>query len=302
MVKKLILDMDPGIDDALALLAACRWPQAELLGVSVVAGNLPLEVVSANASGILKMLGTKTQVYNGASMPLHGKLYPAADIHGVQGLGYWQVEADAQRVSSVHAARFLAETARKHPHQVTLVATAPLTNVALALEHHPRDMENLAGVVLMGGALAVPGNVTPAAEYNIYADPDAAELVFNSGLNVTMVGLDVTRKVYLDSRDMGDLSCRGKIAQAIVAMASYYLERFGQLPLHDPLAILAAVRPELFKFKEVAVRVETRGEHCRGQTIADWQGSHGWPKNVNVALGVDTQNCRELLLDLWTRC
>lgn len=301
MVNRLVLDMDPGIDDALALLAACRWPQVDLLGVSVVAGNLPLEVVSANASGILRALGAKSQVYKGASMPLHGKLHDAADIHGAQGLGYWQVEADAQRVSSVHAAKFLAETAQKYPHEVTLVATGPLTNVALALEHHPREMDNLAGVVLMGGALTAPGNVTPVAEYNIYADPDAAELVFNSGLNVTMVGLDITRQVFLDSRDIENLSSQGEVAEAVVAMASYYLERFEQLPLHDPLALFAAVRPDLFEFKRVAIRVEGRGEHCRGQTIADWEGAHSWAKNVNVALGVDAHNCRELLLDLWTR-
>lgn len=302
MVTKLVLDMDPGIDDALALLAACCWPQVDLLGVSVVAGNLPLETVTANASGILRTVGAESQVYKGASMPLHGKLVDAADIHGAQGLGYWQIEADSQRISSLHAVQFLAETARKFPHAVTLVATGPLTNVALALEHHPKEMEMLAGVVLMGGALTVPGNVTPVAEYNIYADPDAAELVINSGLNLTMVGLDVTKKVFLESRDLEILSSLGEVGQAVAAMASYYLEKYPQLPLHDPLALLAAVRPELFEFQEVAVKIETRGEHCRGQTLVDWDGSHGWSKNVKVALGVDAQGCRELLMDLWGLC
>lgn len=159
MVKKLIMDMDPGIDDALALLAACRSPQVELMGVSVVAGNLPLEIVTANASGILQLVGSSARVYKGASMPLYGKLYDAADIHGPQGLGYWQVEADPTCVAPEHAVQFIADTAGKYPREVTLVATGPLTNVALALEHYPEDMGKLAGLVLMGGAVTVPGNV-----------------------------------------------------------------------------------------------------------------------------------------------
>lgn len=291
--------MDPGIDDALALIAACR-SAVEIMGVSVVAGNLPLETVTANASGILNFMGVETKVYKGAACPLYGKLEDAAAIHGPGGLGGWSVEPDRSRISQEHAVRFLAETARAHPGDVTLVTTGPLTNLAIALEYHRRDIESLAGVVFMGGALKVPGNVTPAAEYNIYADPDAAEIVFNSGLDLTMVGLDVTQMVCIDTRETKDLSKGSEAARAVAAMAGYYLETNPRLPLHDPLALLAAIEPGLFEFQKLPVRVETRGEFSRGRTIADFGGKL-WRENVNVALSVQADRCREILLDLWAR-
>lgn len=291
--------MDPGIDDALALMAACRSP-VDIMGVSVVAGNLPLETVTANASGILNFMCAETKVYKGAAGPLHGKLEDAASIHGPGGLGGWSVESDRSRISREHAARFLAKTARAYPGQVTLVTTGPLTNLALALEYHRRDIESLAGVVFMGGALKVPGNVTPAAEYNIYADPDAAEIVFNSGLDLTMVGLDVTQMVCIGARELEDLSKGSETARAVAAMAGYYLERHAQLPLHDPLALLAVLEPGLFEFQKLPVRVETRGEISRGRTIADFSAQL-WRENVNVALSVQAHRCREILLEMWAR-
>lgn len=300
MARMIIFDMDPGIDDAMALMAACRM-DVNILGVSVVAGNLPLETVAANASGILNLMGSDAQVYKGASGPLHGKLHDASDIHGRGGLGNWKVDADSVRISAVHAAKFIADTARAHPGQVTLVATGPLTNLAIALEYHRDDMNYLAGIICMGGALTVPGNVSPVAEYNIFADPDAAEAVFNSGLNPILIGLDVTRLVCLDERDVAMLSAGNDAARGVASMVSYYLERFPRLPLHDPLAFLAAMEPELFEFQDLAVRVEPRGELSRGQTIVDTDGAHGWPKNIKAALSVNAEQCRNILINAWTR-
>lgn len=297
MVKKLIMDVGPGIDGTLALMAACCLPQVDLLGVGVVAGNLPLETVAATASGILAATGASAQVYKGASLPLYGKFH----THRAQGLGRWPVEADPLRISEEHVVGFLAQAARCYPEEVTLVTTGPLTNLALALEYHPEEMKRLARVVLMGGALKVPGNVTPAAEFNISADPDAAELVFSSGLNLTLVSLDVTRQIGLDSRDIEALSSCGRAGKAVAAMAGRYLEGCQQLPLHGPVALLAAVRPDYFELAEVAVQVETRGQHCRGQVLVDWDGKQAWPHKIKAALGVDARSCRELLLDLWTR-
>jgi len=298
LVKKIILDMDPGIDDALALMAACSGP-AQVLGVTTVAGNLPLTTVTANASGLLKQLDTSIHVYPGAAAPLCAKTEHASQVHGPSGLGHWQVEADASRVESRHAAQFIAETARAHPHQVTLVATGPLTNLALALEHHGQDMQYLDQVVFMGGALTVPGNATPVSEFNIYADPDAAELVLGSGLNLTMVGLDVTHQVCLQDQDLAELARGGQAAAA--AMVQYYIERNGDMPLHDPLALLAALRPDLFKFQPVPVRVEVRGQDSRGQTMADFSRSHGWEENAQVALQVQSQRCKDFLMGLWSK-
>lgn len=300
MVKKLILDMDPGIDDALALMAACSLDSVEILGVSVVGGNLPLETVAANASGILLQMGSSAQVYKGASGPLYGKLADAADIHGSGGLGNWQVRSDPPRISSRHAAEFIAGAAHAHPGEVTLVATGPLTNLAIALEYHPRDLQNLAGVVFMGGALTVPGNVTPAAEFNIYTDPDAAEVVLNSDLQLTMVGLDVTQQVCFDEGDLRKLAAGGGNSTAVSAMSSYYIEKHGQMPLHDPLALLAALKPDFFTFRTLPLVIETRGAFCRGQTIADFSGEQNWNK-VRVAWQADKDRCKEYLMSLWAR-
>ncbi|MGI6366555.1 MAG: nucleoside hydrolase [Bacillota bacterium] len=299
MVKKLVLDVGPGIDAALALATACSWPEVDVLGVSAVAGNIPLEAVAANAGGLLRELGSSARVYKGASMPLHGKPPLAAGVQGAQGPGCWPMEAEPSRISSQHAAAFMAEVARKYPHEVILVTTGPLTNLALALEYHPEAMKSLGGVVLTGGALKVPGDVTPAAESNIYADPDAAELVLGSGLDLTMVGLDV--QVRWAAPDVDALSSRGRAGKTMAAMACCYLEKCRQLSLRAPLALLAAVRQDLFALQEVAVQVETRGRHCRGQVLGDWGGQHTWPHKIKVIMGVDARSCQELLMELWTR-
>lgn len=297
MVKKLILDTDPGIDDALALIAAVRCREAEVFGVSVVAGNLPLETVSANASALLALLGSSARVYPGASGPLYGKLRDASDIHGPGGLGGWRLEPDACRIDSCHAAEFMARTAAAFPGQVTLVTLGPLTNLALALEHHPREMQQLAAVVIMGGALRVPGNVTPTAEFNIWADADAAQLVLSSGLDLTMVGLDVTQNMKLQPEDISSLAGGDAAAQGAAQMIEYILRAHGEYPLHDPMAFTAAVMPELFSFDAVPVTIETRGSICRGQTIADYSGQ-GTGK-VKVAREAAYGDCRDFLMNLW---
>lgn len=298
MVKKLILDTDPGIDDALALIAALRCQEAEVLGVSVVAGNLPLDTVSANASALLALLGSTARVYPGASGPLYGKLRDASDIHGPGGLGGWRLEPDSSRIAGCHAAEFMARTAAAFPGQVTLVTLGPLTNLALALEHHPREMRQLAAVVIMGGALRVPGNVTPTAEFNIWADADAAQLALNSGLDLTMVGLDVTQNMKLEPEDISSLAGGDAAAQGAAQMIEYIVRSEGEYPLHDPLAFTAAVLPELFVFETVPVTVETRGSLCRGQTIADYSGQ-GSPGKVKVAREAAYSDCRDFLMNLW---
>ena len=299
MVKKLILDCDPGIDDALALIAACKQRQAEVLGVSVVAGNLPLETVTANASAILAFMNSPARVYPGATGPLYGKLQDASDIHGPGGLGGWRLEPDAKRVDSCHAAEFMARTAAAFPGQVTLVTLGPLTNLALALEHHPRELQKLAAVVIMGGALTVPGNVTPAAEYNIWADPDAAQLVLSSDLDLTMVGLDVTANMRLENEDIRRLTQGGPVARGAARLIEYIVREQGEYPFHDPLAFTAAVQPDYFAFDTVPVAVEPRGAICRGRTVADYSGRGNYRK-VKVAIKADYGKCRRLLIDLWT--
>ncbi|HOB34193.1 MAG: nucleoside hydrolase [Firmicutes bacterium] len=302
MVTKLILDVDPGIDAALALVTACCWDKAELLGVGAVAGARPLDEAVANAAGILKEMGCPAQVFPGASLPLHGKRQQASGLRGLGGLGHWRAAPDPDRVSPTHAALFIAQAARAHPGQVALVAAGPLTNVALALEYHPQDVAQLAALVLMGGVVNGGKTVTPAAEYNIFADAAAADIVLNSGLNTVVIGQDTAREVFLDAGDICRLAGGGKAARAVVALAGPWVRELSALPLHAPLALLAAVQPCLFAFGEAAVAVEARGDWTSGCILADWEGKHNWPNKVQIALQVDARRSKELLLDLWTRC
>jgi len=297
MVKKIILDTDPGIDDALALIAAVRCKDVDVLGVSVVAGNLPLDTVTKNTSAILAALNSPARVYPGASGPLYGKLQDASDIHGPGGLGGWRPPPDASRIDSCHGAEFIARTAAAFPGEVTLVTLGPLTNLALAAEHFPGDVEKLAAVVAMGGALGVPGNVTAVAEFNFWADADAAAMVLNSGLNLSLVGLNVTRDMVLEREDMLALTRGDAVAQGAARMIEYMVANEGEYPFHDPLALTAAIKPEFFTWDAVPVAVETRGNLCRGQIIPCKDGEQG--ACIKVATGADYRCCRGFLLDLW---
>lgn len=296
MVKRIIIDTDPGIDDALALIAAVRCKEAQMLGASVVAGNLPLDTVTKNASAILAALNSPVRVYPGARGPLYGMLQDASDIHGPGGLGGWRLSPDDGRIDSCHGAEFIAKTAAAFPGEVTLVTLGPLTNLALALEHFPGEVEKLAAVVMMGGALGVPGNVTAVAEFNIWADADAASLVINSGLNLSLVGLNVTRDMVLEQEEVLAMAGGDAVAQGAARMIQYIVVKEGEYPFHDPLALTAALKPEFFTWDTVPVTVETRGM-CRGQIIPCRSREQG--AKVSIATGADYRRCRDFLMGLW---
>lgn len=296
MVSKIIIDTDPGIDDALALLAACRCREVEIMGVSTVAGNLPLETVTANASAILAFCGSPARVYPGASAPLYGNLRDAAHIHGPGGLGGWDLAPDSGRVDRRHAAEFIAGTAADNPGQVTLVTLGPLTNLALALARYPRQVRELKRVVAMGGALAVPGNVTPVAEFNIWANPNTTQTMIKGGLDLSLVGLDVTRDMRLEDQAIARLEGGGPGARQAACLIRYIEKKEGAHPLHDPLAFTAAIHPEFFTFDLLPLAVEIGGDYCRGQTVPLREGQGYLLKGARRA---DYRKCQEFLLDLW---
>jgi inosine-uridine nucleoside N-ribohydrolase len=300
MAKKLIIDCDPGIDDALALILAARVPDAQLLGLTTLAGNLPLSVTTGNATALAREIGLKPEilVWPGAAGPLQREFVDAGHIHGPRGLGNWHPEQDWSRVGLEHAVSFIARQASSYPGEITLVATGPLTNVALLLEYHAQEALHLAEVVFMGGALRVPGNVTPQAEFNIWADPEAAAAVLSSSLPLKMVGLDVTRQVLLTKSDLRRISKASILGVRAASMVEYYLDNLGVegCPLHDPLALMAALRPELFGFKELPVQVETSGCYSRGATIIH-PGAPGLP----AAMTVDREACREWLISVFSK-
>ncbi len=276
MGKRVLLDMDPGIDDALALLLALKSPELEVRAITTVAGNVEVEKTTRNALRILEYLGLETPpVVMGSDRPLVRELFTAKHVHGQDGLGGLPLPEPGLSPLPGRAEEVMAEEVERGE-KTTLVCTGPLTNLALALQKHPGMARRVEKVVVMGGAYGLSaygcGNVTPVAEYNFYVDPEAADLVLGSGAPLLCVGLDVTMDpaAMLSEEEYKELR-RGKTREARLAaeLLKPMMRRFGRVALHDPMALAAVLRPGLFRTGKHRVRVETRGELTRGQAVVD---------------------------------
>ena len=296
MAIKVLLDCDPGHDDAIALLLALASPELELLGVTTVAGNQTLEKTTANALRVLEHVGRDdVPVAAGAERPLVREPFIAAYVHGETGLdGPDLPPARGKRVEQ-HAVDFLAE--RIEP-GVVLVPTGPLTNMALLLARYPEKRPDR--IVLMGGSIA-EGNVTPAAEFNIWADPEAAARVFTSGVDVTMIGLDVTHKALFTPAHAERLEGRtGEVVRALLEFyGEFHRRQYGWdgSPIHDAVAVAHVARPELVDTVERGVEVDTGPELSRGRTYVDLWRRAGWQPNAHVAVGIDADGFLDLLIE-----
>jgi inosine-uridine nucleoside N-ribohydrolase len=297
---RMIMDVDTGVDDALALALAVRHPDIQLEAVLTVAGNVGLELTTANTLRVLDALGASAvPVAAGADRPLSGVLREASHWHGLDGLGGARL-ADSARRASADGIGDLIERVMAEPGRLTLVCTGPLTNLALALGRRPDLVEAVAEVVVMGGAAQVPGNVTAVAEFNIYADPDAAALVFAQPWPVTMVGLDVTHRVMFGRGDRAALADRATPEAVLVREVTRHLfdERgFEAMALHDPLAVGVALDPSLVTTIQREVLVETRGEHTLGQTVVDLRPNAAPTRlPTRVCIDVDAARFRAMFL------
>jgi inosine-uridine nucleoside N-ribohydrolase len=298
---KILLDCDPGHDDAIALLLALASPEVELLGVTTVAGNQTLDKTTANAIRVLELAGRgEVPVAAGADRPLVRDRHVAANVHGESGLDGPDLPPAQGAPADAHAVDFLAE----HLAGATLVATGPLTNVALLLARYPEAKPER--LVLMGGAIA-EGNVTPAAEFNIWADPEAAARVFASGLDVTMVGLDVTHRALVTRAHAEQLRGAGRIGRFVAELLDFYgvfhreVYRFDGSPVHDAVALAQVIRSDLLELERLNVRVDCESELCRGRTVVDVWRRTGLEPNANVAVGIDSQAFLDLLLERLAR-
>src|SRR6202789_667975 len=271
---RVIIDTDPGVDDAFALMLALRSPELRVEAVTAVAGNLPLDITLPNALRLVEICDRPDiPVAGGASAPLIRQLVTAAYAHGENGLG--GVELPKPKITQVkeHATDLICRIVSQYPGEVTLIGLGPLTNLALAFRTDPNLAKLVRSIVLMGGSLS-GGNVTPAAEFNFYVDPEAASMVFNSGIPITMVGLDVTRKVGLTETHVKQLeSGKNKTSQAAAAisraiMATY--RKHGQRSgpnLHDPLAVSALIKPEILSCEDYEIQIETSGRITAGESV-----------------------------------
>ncbi|MFB3816702.1 MAG: nucleoside hydrolase [Candidatus Methylomirabilales bacterium] len=274
--QPVLLDVDTGVDDALAIALALRSPELEVVGITTVSGNVPVAQATANTLLVLERLGaTAVPVVSGAARPLLRPPRHATTVHGMDGLGDLPGRRPARaRTAEADAAGFLLDALARRPETV-LVATGPLTNVAQALQKDGARLRGLRGLWAMGGAIAVPGNVTPAAEFNVWADPEAAALVFAAGLPLTLVPLDVTERVVLPESRLEAAAARGPLQAFLRDISRPALEfhrreeGIAGLFLHDPLAVAAVAQPALLTRRTLPVAVECRGEHTAGMTVAD---------------------------------
>jgi inosine-uridine nucleoside N-ribohydrolase len=272
--SRVIIDTDPGVDDALALLLAMRSPELKIEAITPVAGNVPLELTLPNALRMVEIAGrTDIPVAAGARAPLIRRLVTAAYVHGENGLGGAVFPEPTTKPVSTPAAELIREIVRKYPGEVTLIPIGPLTNIATALNSDPDMAGQVRGIVMMGGSLS-GGNITPAAEFNVYVDPEAARIVFQSGIPITMVGLDVTRKATLTEEHVNRLeAAKNPVSQAAGVIGRNALNNArkrgypGEPNMHDSLAVAAFLDPTILKFADYYVDVETSGELTAGETL-----------------------------------
>ena len=318
MPTPLILDVDTGVDDMIALAFAVASPEVELIAATCVTGNVHVDTVTRNTSLTLELAGAgDVEVARGASEPLDGRYESFLVVHGPEGLGAYVPGHHEAQISARSAATLITQEARRRPGEVQLVATGPLTNVALALEEDPELPTLLGGFALMGGAFRSGGNVTPRAETNIWMDPDAAGRVFDAWSGASSlplcIGLDVTEQVWMTREDVEHICAPAStsdlgtlLGQAIPFYIDFYAStgRDDGAAMHDPLAVAAAIDPSLCEWTDTRVQVEPEGRWTRGETVTDLKNLRrrpwsDWPdeQNARVALEVDSARAMERIID-----
>jgi purine nucleosidase len=304
MQLPIIIDTDPGQDDAVAILLALASPEFDILGITCVAGNVPLALTEVNARKICELGGrSDIKVYSGADRPLERALVTAEHVHGRTGLDGPDLPDPKMPLQTQHAVDFIVETLMAKPAgTVTLCVLGPMTNIALALRKEPRIASRIKQIVAMGGGFFEGGNVTVAAEFNIYVDPQAAELVFKSGIPITLIPLDCTHQALTTRVRVEKFrSTRNAVGPAVAALLDFF-ERFDELkygtdggPLHDPCVMAWLLKPELFVSRLVNVEIECQSELTLGMTVIDWWGVSSRKANATVCRAIDAGGFFDLL-------
>ena len=309
--RKIIIDTDPGQDDAVAILLALASPEEiEVLGITAVAGNVPLRLTEKNARIVCELAKRPDiRVFAGCDAPLSRPLVTAEHVHGKTGLDGPDLPDPTMPLQDQHAVDFIIETLRNEPcGSVTLCPLGPLTNIATAFNKAPDIVEKVREIVLMGGAYFEVGNITPAAEFNIYVDPEAADIVFKSGCAITVMPLDVTHKALVTTprntafRDLGT-----DVGRAVAEMTDFFerfdKEKYGSqgAPLHDPCVTAYLIRPELFSGRHINVEIETSSDLTLGMTVADWWNVTDRPANATFMGDIDADGFFALLTERLAR-
>ena len=299
----IILDADPGHDDAIAWVVANASDKLEILACTAVNGNCNAYKAAYNAQRVMALIGLDVPVARGRNCPLYRpSLSAPANIHGESGLDGPALPEPKRELEKISAAELMARTLRNSKEKVTIVATGPLTNVGELLLGYPELKEKIARISIMGGGIKY-GNWTPAAEFNILIDPEAADIVFNSGIHVIMSGLDVTEQALVTPEDVEEIKQIGNQVSDIVWQWLEFFYQFHKTlgyegaPMHDPCAVMVLVHPEIFTIRDFYVEIETCGDYCKGATITDWHGTLGKKPNASCLLDLDRDTFVDYLID-----
>lgn len=301
MNTKMILDIDTGIDDAMAIAYAVSDPQIDLIGVIGSYGNIKAKLAARNSIQILDLLeANNVPVFIGTENPIDHTYHREpinSQIHGENGIGDVELPLPIREVREENAVNFILDSAKKYQDQLTIVATGPMTNLALAVQKDPKTMQAIGNITIMGGAITVPGNVTPVSEANINQDPKGADILFKSNLNITMVGLDVTLRTLLTKKETSQWRQLGEAGTKFADIVDYYIDCYddiypelGGCSLHDPLAVGVAVKPDFVEVIDLNVMVTTENDAFYGRTIGDKARLNDPNTNVKVAVNVDKDN------------
>ena len=304
--RKIIIDTDPGQDDAVAILLALASPELDLLGISCVAGNVPLALTAKNARIVCELAGRPDiKVYAGCDRPIARPLVTAEHVHGKTGLDGMELPDPTMDLQDQHSVDFIIETLRREASgSVTLVPIGPLTNIATAMERAPDIIPRIQEIVLMGGAYFEVGNITPTAEFNIFVDPEAAKTVFGAGVPLTVMPLDVTHKALTTrARVEAFRALPGRVGPAVASWTDFFerfdKEKYGSegAPLHDPCTIAYLLKPDLFAGRHINVEIETDSDLTLGMTVADWWRVTKRPANAQFIGDLDADGFFALLIE-----
>ena len=308
MARRIILDCDPGHDDAIAILLAHGHPDVELAAITTVAGNQTLDKTALNARRVCTLAGiTEVPVAAGCDRPLLRPLVTAGHIHGESGLDGPTWPEPVTPLSPEHAVDLIVDLVMASPGEITLVPTGPLTNIAMAARREPGIVTRVREVVLMGGSYT-RGNHTPAAEFNALVDPEAAEIVFHARWPVTMVGLDLTHQALATAAVVERIrAVGGPVSEAVVGLLSFYGDRYraegrgDSPPVHDPCAVARVISPDLVRCRDAFVAVETQGRWTSGMTVTEFRDVRGHPFNAKVATDLDVERFWDLVVSALER-
>lgn len=303
-MKQVIIDVDTGIDDALALILALNSKKLDVRGLTTVSGNIPVELATENTLKVLSLLKRDDiQVYEGYKKPMSREIIFKDSVHGENGLAGQLKDIETKEKNTKHAVDFIIDEVNRYPGEISLIMLAPLTNLAMTFEKAPEIKNKIKELYIMGGAVDGRGNMSPVAEFNFYIDPESAHKVLHSGVPIKLIGLDVTRKAQLLEEDLYNVKNKSDLTQFVQNVSRYYIEKYSagkavrSCALHDPLAVGVAIDEDIVVMKDYYVDVEFSSRLCDGQSVCDFNNRYGKEPNVKVALELNKDKFMQMFLE-----